>query len=133
MCRDGQAPISIYEEAWQEAFRHKWIESEKHRHDRGHRALVDWDQQYFKTFIRWCRLQHLSGQRCFREFRCEDFGAVAELAGDVDCKVIHLFCSGKENLEIYWLAHGQGWPLERVYELLLSLDINACRLKPLVR
>ena len=133
MCRDKRSvPGSVYDQAWQEAYRHKWIESEKHGRDLGQRAIQEWNRQHFKRFYRWCHWLHLSGRQCFREFRCEHFASISEPDCDVDQQVVRLFWDGQENLDIYCRAHGNGWPLERVFRLLLSLDINGTRLGPLV-
>lgn len=130
MCRDKA--VSVYDRAWQEAYRHKWIESERHGHDLGHLAIADWDQKHFKRFYRWCHWLHLTGRQCFLEFRSEHFGTLSEPGDELERVVVRLFCDGQENLDIYCCAHGCGWDLERLFRLLLSLDINGSRLGPLV-
>jgi hypothetical protein len=122
----------VYDHGWQEAFRHKWIESEKHGRDLGQRAIDEWNQRHWTSFYRWCRLLHVTGRCCFHDFKREDFGRLTETDDDVAREVVRLFCVGKENVEIYWCAHVCGWPRERVFHVLLSLDINGSRLSPLV-
>jgi hypothetical protein len=127
---NAQRVSSVYDSAWQEAYRHKWIESEKHGRDLGQVAIHDWSRKHFKKFYRWCHWLHLTGRQRFLEFASDNFGTVRDPQDDVGSEVVRLFCNGHENLEIYCDAHGRGWPLERVFELLLSLDINNTRPRP---
>ncbi len=133
MCGSSNGPVaSVYDRAWQEAYRHKWIESEKHGRDMGDFAIHDWSRRHFKRFVRWCHWLHLTGRQRFVEFQPKHFGTVSDPNDDLESNVVRLFWDGQENLEIYCNAHGCGWSLERVFHLLLSLDINGARLSPLV-
>jgi hypothetical protein len=129
MCR---LQASVYDRAWQEAFRHKWIESEKHGRDLGHSAIEEWDRRHFKRFYRWCHWLHLTGRQLFAEFPRRHFDTVTDPRDDLERQVVHRYWDGQENLDIYWCAHGCGWPIERVSVVLLSLGINEARLSPLV-
>ncbi len=132
MSRDSaQSPVSVYERARQEAYRHKWIESEKYGRDLGQTAIHDWIQIHFSKYYRWCHWLHLTGRQRFIEFPHNHFGTVGDPQDEVEEGIVRLFCNGQENLEIYCNAHGRGWPLERVFELLLSFDINGTRPRPL--
>lgn len=133
MCREqATVPASVYDQAWQEAYRHKWIESERRGHDIGHEAISEWSRRHFKRFYRWCHWLHLTGRQCFAEFPRQHFATVTEPQGDVERQVIRQYWDGQENLEIYWSAHGCGWPIEQVSVVLLALGINEARLSPLV-
>ena len=134
MCRESSPQRdSVYDRAWHEAGRHKWIESEKCGRDLGHAAIEDWDERHFKRFCRWCHWLHLTGRQCFGEFPGHHFNRVADPRDDVEQNVVRLFWDGQENWNIYWFAHGCGWPIERVYLLLQALGINEARLSPLVK
>lgn len=133
MCRSqASVPESVYDLAWQEAYRHKWIESEKLGRDLGAAAIKDWSRRHFKRYSRWCHWLHLTGQQCFREFPPLQFNTVKDPCDDVERQVVHRYWDGQEILEIYWCAHGSGWPIERVSVVLLSLGVNEARLSPLV-
>ena len=133
MNRDkAQCPGSVYDHAWQEAYRHKWIESEKQGRDLGQMAIHDWSRKHLKRFFRWCHWLHLTGRQRFLEFPSDSFGTVNDPQDDLESEIVRQFWNGQENLEIYCNAHGCGWPLERVFDLLLSFDINGARPRPLV-
>ena len=133
MNRDhAQSPGSVYDHAWQEAYRHKWIESEKQGRDLGSVAIQEWSQRHLNRFYRWCHWQHLTGRQRFIEFRSDSFGTITESRDDVELEIVRQLCNGHENLEIYCDAHGRGWPLEQVFHLLLSFDINSTRPRPLL-
>lgn len=133
MNRDNaQCASSVYDSAWQEAYRHKWIESEKQGRDLGQMAIRDWSRKHFMRFYRWCHWQHLTGRQRFIEFSTDNFGSLRDPQDDVEAEIVRLFCNGRENLDIYCNAHGSGWPLERVFDLLQSFDINNTRPDPLL-
>jgi hypothetical protein len=131
MCRSqASVPASVYDQAWQEAFRHKWIESEKHGRDLGPAAIKDWNERHFKRCCHWCHWLHLTGRQCYREFPQHQFNTVANPCDDVEQQVVQQYWDGQENLDIYWCAHGSGWPIERVSAVLTKLGINEARLSP---
>ena len=137
MCRQqSSVPASVYDQAWQAAYRHKWIESERQRRDLGHAAIRDWDRRYFKRFYRWCHWLHLTGKQFFREFPDSHFDTVVSKKpteiNTIERLVIHGFLDGLENLDILLCAHGRGWPGEQVRMVLSTLHINEARLDPLV-
>ena len=134
MCREySSIPASVYDQAWQAAYRHKWIESERQGRDLGHAAIKDWSRLHFKRFYRWCHWLHLTGQQWFQEFPASQFNSVMDPRDEIERQVIHCFWDGQENLEIFLSAHGCGWPIERVRVVLSSLGINEARLSPLVK
>lgn len=128
MCR---VKASVYALAWQEADRHKWIESERRGMDLGPTAIQDWNRRFFKRFYRWCHWKHLTGQQYFEEFPQSHFNRLPSQLDDLSLSVLSCFWNGLENWDIYWNAHGSGWPIEQVSGLLLLLGMNDARLNPL--
>ncbi len=134
MCCYDFTPVSasVYDQAWREAFRHKWIESQKRGFDLGRAAIKDWDERHFKKFYRWCHWQHLTGRQFFKEFPEEHFDRVMDPRDEIEQLVIGQFWDGLENLEIFNCALGCGWPTDQVRVVLSRLQINEARLSPLV-
>lgn len=138
MCRQqSSVPASVYDQAWQAAYRHKWIESEQQRRDLGDAALKDWNERFFKRFGRWCLWQHLIGKQFFHEFPGSHFNTLPEKKptemNTIERTVIHCFWDGLENLNIFNFAHECGLPGEQVTVVLSTLHINEARLDPLVK
>ena len=131
-CDAALAP-SVYDEAWKEAERHKWIESQKHGRDLGELAIKDWYRAYWYQYCRCRRLEHLGGHRRWREFGDEKFGQLYSLivAGDllVD-RILDRVYAGHENLHILNWALDWGLPMPRVIDILTQLDVNRARLEP---
>ena len=123
MCCRDYTPVaeSVYDEAWQAAYRHKWIESQKRGFDLGRAAIKEWDERHFKKFYRWCHWQHLTGRQFFEEFPDEHFNQVLDPRDEIEQLVVGRFWDGFENLEIFNCAHGCGWPSARV-RMVLSLS-----------
>lgn len=124
---------SLYEEAFLEAERHKWIESQKHGRDLGDYAIREWYRVYWPLYCRYRRIEHLQGSRRWREFSDEKFGHLYSLivAGDalVD-RILDRVYAGHENLEIINWAIDWGMPIDRVLDILAQLDVNRARLDP---
>ena len=123
--------LSVYEEAYKEAQRHKWIESEKHGRDLGEVALKEWFRKHWIAFCRNRRMEHLGGNRCFREFGQENFGRLYSLIVDQDLlteRILDRIACGQENLEVIGWALDWGMPMDRVLDVLEQLDINRDRL-----
>ncbi len=134
MCCYDFVPVSasVYDQAWREAFCHKWIESQKRGFDLGWAAIKDWDDRHFKKFYRWCHWQHLRGRQFFEEFPDEHFNRVMDPRDEIEQLVIGQFWNGLENLDIFNCALGCGCPTARVRVVLSGLRINEARLPPLV-
>lgn len=134
MCCYDFVPVSasVYDQAWREAFCHKWIESKKVGFDLGWAAIKDWDDQHFKKFYRWCHWQHLTGQQFFAEFPEEHFDRVMVPRDEIGQFVIGRFWDGLENLQIFDCALDCGLPTARVRVVLSDLRINEGHLDPLV-
>lgn len=129
----AEAAYSLYEEAFREAERHKWIESQKRGRDLGDQAIREWYRRYWMIYCRCKRLEHVRGERCWREFDEEAFGQLYSLivSGDLLLdRVLDRLDAGYENLDVLLWAHEWGLPLERVLYLLELIDVNRARLEP---
>lgn len=82
MSVDRQQAQSLYVEAQLEAYRFKWLESERCCRDVGRWALEEWTRRHWMTFLRWKRLEHLYGLRCYVEFEEDAFGRLDAAAED---------------------------------------------------
>ena len=138
MCREqSSVPASVYDQAWQAAEQHKWIESERQRRDLGQAAIDDWDERFFKRFGRWCHWQHLIGKQFFHEFPDSHFNTVPAKQptemNTIERTVIHCFWDGQENLNIFDFTHKCGLSGEQVTSVLATLHINEARLDPPVK
>lgn len=126
------AARSLYEEAYREAERHKWIESQKRGHDVGETAIREWYRLHWRRYCRVKRLEHVLGSGCWREFG-DDHGRLYSLiiTGDllVD-RVLDRAYAGYENLDIINWALDWGLPIDPVIEILAHVDVNRARLDP---
>ncbi len=126
---------SIYDEAFREALRHKWIESQKRGRDVGDQAIRDWFRVHWRSYCRYRRIEHLRGRRRWVEFDDESFGQIDPLISAGDClvdRVLDRVYAGYENLDIINWAIDWGLPTERVVEILARVDVNRARFEPLV-
>jgi hypothetical protein len=122
---------TLIEMAWLEAEKHKWIESEKAGRDLGEDAIRDWSRRYFR---RWCRdrwIEHLNGDRFWRELDKADFGLLKRNFHPntplVDY-IVSRIKAGGENLDILlWVQDNHG-SFEDALEILRLLDINSRRI-----
>jgi hypothetical protein len=128
------AAPSLYEEAFKEAERHKWIESQKQGRDLGENAISEWYRVHWRHYCRWKSMEHLRGSCRWREFGDEKFGHIYSLivAGDllVD-RILDRVYAGQENLDVIRWAQDFGLPMERVIDILAQLDVNGARLDPI--
>ncbi len=128
---DGVTVKSIFEEASREAYRHKWIESEKAGYDIGDGAIEDWHRRYWHQFVRERWIQHIRGEIFWRELDNDDF---AILERDfLDCRelsktIAAMLENGGENLDIVQWAINTGQDIPTVIHILGRLDLNAHRL-----
>jgi hypothetical protein len=124
---------SVFDEAHQEAERHKWIESQKHGRDLGQTAIREWYRKHWPRYCRFRRIEHLQGRRRWREFREDEFGFLYSLivSGDLlTDRILDRVDAGQENLGIINWAIDWGLPLPRVREILKQVDVNRSRLDP---
>ena len=124
---------SVYDEALREAERHKWIESQKQGRDLGELAIREWYRKHWRLYCRYRCMEHLQGQRRWREFGEDQFGHLFTLLVSDDLlvdRVLDRVYAGHENLEIINWAMDWGLPVARVVEILSWVDVNRSRLDP---
>ena len=130
---EAASVLSLYEEAFREAERYKWIESQKRGCDLGDSAIEEWYRVHWAHYCRCKQIEHLSGDRHWHEFGDENFGQLYSLivTGDllVD-RILDRVDMGYENLEIINWAFDWGLPLDEVVDLLAQVDVNRGRLEP---
>lgn len=126
---------SFLPDAREEIARHKWIESEKARRDLGQKAVEDWLRRFWWRFCRWRRLEHVEGERCWREFNDLDYAILRRISMErplLEAIVSRMKGIGThvhDNLEIIlWAIENNEVTYQRVEEFLLLIDINAARL-----
>ncbi len=110
---------------------HKWIESEKAGRDLGDAAVRQWVHRYWWRYLRARWMEHLEGLRFWVELDRGDFGLMqAEFGADTELmhEVFRRLKRGAENLDIINWANAEGLPMERVCNILSSLDMNSRRL-----
>ena len=133
--RRASGTASLYEAAIQEADRHKWLVSERHGRDCGYSAWSEWWDKYWSDFCRHRRIEHLRGDRRWREFEEDTFGRFYDLmvAGDLLLDlVLDRVAEGWENLHFACWIHEWGLPRERVMYMLEIVNINtSLRLAPI--
>lgn len=128
---EGTPINSIFEEASREAYRHKWIESEKAGYDIGDGAIEDWHRRYWHRFVRERWIRHIRGNEFWRELDNDDFGILNREFDD--CReqadaIVNLLEKGGENLDIVQWAIESGQDMDAVLRILGRLDLNAHRL-----
>ncbi len=124
---------SLYDAAHHEAERHKWIESQKHRRDLGEVAIRDWYRKHWTLYCRYRRMEHLLGERPWREFGDEKFGRLFQriVTGDLlTDRILDRVYAGYENLDIINWALLWGLPIDQVVDILAAIDVNRARLDP---
>jgi hypothetical protein len=112
---------------------HKWIESEKAGRDLGEKAIHDWLVHHWDRFLRQRWVEHLQGQVFWHELDHSDFGLFQRCfcGNPLADKIIGLYKAGGkngENLGIVQRARREDWPIEEVFKILETLDINSRRL-----
>lgn len=126
---------SLYERAFHEAERHKWIESERQGHDLGESAIRDWYRRFWRPYCRQRRLEHIRGMRRWQEFDDAAFGCLYSLivTGDLLAdRILDRIDAGYENLCIINWTLTWGLPMPRVLNILEQIDVNRARLDPAV-
>lgn len=128
---EGVPVQGIFEEASKEAYRHKWIESEKAGHDIGDNAIEDWHRRFWHKFVRERWIQHIRGQVFWRELDNDDFGILNREFDD--CRetadtIVNMLENGGENLDIVQWALHNDQDMPSVLHILGRLDLNAHRL-----
>ncbi|MCD8351245.1 MAG: response regulator [Planctomycetaceae bacterium] len=128
---EGVEVKSIFEEASREAYRHKWIESEKAGYDIGDGAIEDWHRRFWHKFVRERWIQHIKGSVFWRELDNNDFGILVkefEHCREQADAIVSMLEQGGENLDIVQWAVESGQDMTVVLHILGRLDLNAHRL-----
>lgn len=130
----SSAARSLYDAAIFEADRHKWLVSERRGYDCGYSAWREWWIRYWPRFCRYRRLEHLRGERNWREFEDDAFGRFydAIIQGDLLVGLIlDRVAEGWENLQFACWLNEWDLPRERAVEILACVNINSsARLDP---
>ena len=129
----GETVLSLYERAFREAERHKWLESERRGYDVGDGAIREWYASRWPHFCRTCQLQHVAGRVRWREFDPDLFGSLhdAIASGNVLAdRILDRIDAGWENLTILLWAREWGLPMKAVLTFLEQIDVNRARLDP---
>lgn len=125
--------LSVHQVVRRELALHKWLESEKAGMDLGEEAIRDWVQRFWDKFLRGCWTQHILGEVHWVELGAENFG-ICKYEFEEDPlaeEILRLFLQGGnvgENLGIIMRAQDLGWPMEEVFDILHTIDINSYRL-----
>lgn len=128
---DGVVAKSIFEEASREAYRHKWIESEKAGYDIGDGAIEDWHRNFWHHFVRERWIQHIRGEIFWRELDNNDFGILHKEFADsreLCDAIVSMLEKGGENLDIIQWAIDTRQDMDTVLHILGRLDLNAHRI-----
>jgi hypothetical protein len=128
------ARLSVHEGGAVEAQRHKWIESEKAGRDLGEWAIRCWVRQHWNGFLREKWLEHLEGRTFWIELDHNDFGLLHRSFQDsiLIAEILRRLKSGQENLDVLNWAIDEDLPMEEVFEILETLDINSRRIECLL-
>ncbi len=128
---DLSAGECIYDSGLIQALEHKWLASQRYGEDLGLLLVRDWCQRHWRTFQRFRRIEHLFGERCYRQFAAADFGLwsgrVREEGSLFDI-ILGAFECEMENLEFVNWARLQRLPPDEAYALFTILDPNCVRL-----
>ena len=131
--RDGKPAMSLYERAYREAERHKWLVSERNGYDVGEGAIRDWYATRWPQFCRACQLQHVAGRVRWDQFDPATFGTLHEAIASGDLladRILDRIDAGWENLTILLWAREWGLPMKAVLTILERIDVNRARLNP---
>ena len=124
---------SLYEAAFEEARRHRWIESQKRGYDLGNDGFLEWYDCYWWNFLRSRHLEHLLGESRWLEFSSEAFGVLtpfAELGDELAGEIIDQYRQGCENLDILNWALRNCHCVDDVCECLVLINMNDARIDP---
>ena len=130
---DGGPAMNLYERAYREAERHKWLESERRGYDCGDTAIRDWYARHWARFCRTCQLQHVAGRVRWDQFDPATFGTLHEAIARGDLladRILDRIDAGWENLTILLWAREWGLPMKAVLTILERIDVNRARLDP---
>ncbi len=130
---DQAEAISLYQDGYQTAQCHKWIESEKFGHDLGEAAIKEWFGKYWLRHCRIRRIEHVIGSSRCLEFQDGPSELLLSLYESNDLlfdMILDRVSHGWENLDVIVWAQNWGLSMEDVHTILLELNINCARLEP---
>jgi hypothetical protein len=123
----------LFQEAEQEAEKHKWIESQKNGYDVGPHAINHWYDVHWPLYCRSKRLEHLQGICRWDHLGGSDFGLIRHLIESNDLlldRILDRVLVGYENLDLINWSLDWGLSLDNVLKILSQLDVNRARLDP---
>ena len=126
--------LSVHDRGALEAQRHKWIESEKAGRDLGEGAIRSWVREHWNGFLRERWIEHLQGRTFWIELDHDDFGLLQRAFQDAPLfhEILDRLKSGQENLGVLNWAIDNHLPMEAVFDILETLDINSRRIECLL-
>jgi len=126
--------VEFREYALAEILKHKWIESEKHRRDMGVVAVKEWFHKYWWKFCRYRRIEHIEGDRLWKEFDDIEFAMLIRIVVERDLlNSILNRMKGRgtrfhDNLDIFdWARENPQINIDHVHAFLLVIDIDKAR------
>lgn len=130
---DSSQVESVFEAAFLEARRHRWIESQNAGRDLGDQVFHDWYRRFWWAFLRYRHVEHLLGERAWLEFDVASFGILQKSSGwdgPLAQEIIELYRTGWENLNIIEHALSREYPMGEVHNCLVTINMNDARLNP---
>ncbi len=124
---------SVFEAAYLEARRHRWIESQNAGRDLGSPVIHDWYRRFWWTFLRCRHVEHLLGERAWLEFDADSYCVLQNSPRwntPLSQEIIDLYRIGWENLNLIDHALHRDYPMHEVYECLATINMNDARLNP---
>jgi hypothetical protein len=125
--------LSVFKHSYQEAQRHKWIESQRAGRDLGDEALHAWVKLHWNGFLRARWLEHLEGKMFWQELDRGDFALFQWRFDDQQRpllnQIVDRLKAAKENLDLILWARENGIPMHEVIDILFIIDINSRRLE----
>jgi hypothetical protein len=118
---------------YDEANRHRWIQSEKAGYDLAEAAIRDWVRRHWSGYLRARLLEHLRGTRFCMELDRAEFGILPDQFPDhpkLVGEIVERLAAGADNLTILTWAVETGQPMETVAAILQVIDINCPRFSP---
>lgn len=116
-----------------EACKHKLIESQRFGEDLGMLSVKDWCSRHWRTFQRFRRIEHVFGEKYYRQFPAVEFGVWKDREreeGSVFDLVLGAFECCMENLQFVEWARSQKLSEKDAYPLFILLDPNCVRWDP---
>jgi hypothetical protein len=123
--------LSIWADSQREIDCYKWIESERAGYDLGEQAIRRWIKEHWSGYLRARWIEHLQGKNYWTELDGNDYGLLLKDFQEKTLlleRIIERVIAGQENLHILLWAQDWHIPMQDVFEILDSLNINSKRL-----